>query len=146
MIEMEAVQDDFLREATEAVDQGLVSQKEAVRNLMDMIGIDVVNYLRGYTSQRQPPVRRGQADRKAHPGGWADVTSNLMNGFRYDVIEDAGSVWLQFSNSMEYAATLEARDGYFVLEGITDEGGPVEEALNKVISRVAPGWDLDRGR
>lgn len=45
---------------------------------------------------------------------------------------------LHFLNGMEYAAALEARDGYWVLREITGSGGPVARALRTVIRRIAP--------
>lgn len=50
---------------------------------------------------------------------------------------------LRFLNGMEYAAALEARDGYWVLREITGAGGPVARAVRKVMNRIAPDARLE---
>jgi hypothetical protein len=81
--------------------------------------------------------------RHAHPGHWADVTSNLANAYSFevDVGDDYGQLMLK--NSMEYAAYLEAKNGYFVLSGVLEPGGPVERAILHVLAEIAPDWQVD---
>lgn len=136
--------DDFLEELDQIIGDTVEEQTEVLRNVLDAVGAETVSYLRSYTSQRVPAVRRGEPERKAHPGGWGDVTSNLMNSYRYEVLNNLdGGLMLVLINGMEYAATLEARDGFFVLSGVTDRDGPVQRALRKVIETVAPQWQLE---
>jgi len=52
---------------------------------------------------------------------------------------------LTLSNSMGYAGTLEKRDGYYVLKGVTDPGGPLEQELRAAIARIAPSWRVVSG-
>lgn len=108
----------------------------------EAVGRETIAYLRSYTGETRPALRPGQPNRRAHPGGWADVTQNLSNAYGFEVSETDGAVTLTLLNTMEYAAALEARDGYFVLRGVTDPGGPVEKALREVIPRIAPGWTV----
>jgi hypothetical protein len=113
---------------------------EKIRNLLELVGAEVIAYLRSLTGETRPPARSGGVDRKAHPGGWADVTGMLANSYGFDVSR-AGDGWvLRLFNTAEYAAELEARDGYFVLSGVTDPGGPIEQSLRRVVPQVAPGW------
>jgi hypothetical protein len=37
---------------------------------------------------------------------------------------------------------VEARDGYFVVSGVTAAGGPVDRALREAIAEIAPGWEM----
>jgi hypothetical protein len=46
---------------------------------------------------------------------------------------------------MEYAIYLEAHDGYFVLSGIMDPGGPVEKEIRRLVGMVAPEWTVEIG-
>jgi hypothetical protein len=107
-----------------------------------MVGHETIAFLRSYTEQRVPPVRAHQAARRAHPGGWSDVTGNMVNAFAFEIQDGPEQLALIFTNSMEYAAMVEARDGLFVLKGITDKGGPVDKALRRAIDAIAPGMEL----
>lgn len=140
---------------TEARLEGLTEMLERVKGdtlkrvqrTMQVVGVETVTYLRSLTKTMRPPVRPGEGPRRAHPGGWADVTGNLANAYEWEVDVDAGAgiVTLVLKNGMEYAAYLDARDGYFVLRGVADEGGPVEQALVRILARVAPGMQVVRG-
>ena len=91
------------------------------------------------------------APRPAHPGGWADVTGLLANGYSYEVrLETAGggryvAVIIILANPVEYASTLEEREGFFVLRGVTDPGGHLETELGNAIRTFAPDMRLVRG-
>jgi hypothetical protein len=145
MIRFQVDEARFRKEVAQAVDEGMVSQRQAMENVMHMVGEETIAYLRSYTSQRVPPVRAGEAWRRAHPGGWSDVTSNLVNAYGFTVEAQPGQVRLTFYNTMEYAAMVEARDGFFVLQGITDPGGPVDKALREALRAIVPGAELDYG-
>lgn len=97
--------------------------------LLDAVGLQVIAYLRSLTNVMRPPVRSGEGPRPAHPGGWADVTSQLANSYGYEVNATAEATELVLFNTAEYAVHLENRDGYWVLSGVTDPGGPVVAAI-----------------
>lgn len=119
-----------------------ISELQKVEALLEVTGREVVAYLRSLTGETRPAVRPGQPSRRAHPGHWADVTGILSNSYDFRVERDGEGVSLILLNSAEYAAELEVRDGYFVLKGVTDPGGPVEQALREVLPRIAPGWEV----
>lgn len=115
---------------------------QKIRAILEYIGIQTVAYLRSLTDKVAPPIRRGDPPRRRHPGYWADRSGALAAAYAAPRVDSVGlGSWrLELSNSMEYAAALEARDGYFVLSGVADRGGPVEEALRKAVARIAPDW------
>lgn len=118
---------------------------DILHGMAEAIGHRTVAYLRSLTGVMRPPAKPGGAFRYAHPGGWADITSNLANAYRFEVRPNGKGWTLAFINSMEYAAYLEAHDGYFVLSGVTDPGGPVEQAMRQVLAEVAPNWEIRGG-
>jgi len=113
-----------------------------VRQLLNAVGLKTVAYLRSQTSERRPPVRAGGNERPAHPGHWADISGQLAASYDKDVQETPGGYRLVMTNSAEYAAALEARDGFFVLSGVTDPGGPLEVALRQAVATIAPEWTV----
>lgn len=137
--------------------------------ILDMVGLQTVAYLRSLTSKMQPPVgnktyrtksgkrkKYGEkgarkfkagfgAPRPAHPGGWADITGDLARAYAYKVEVATDGATLTLSNSMSYAAALEAKDGYFVLSGVADPGGPVEQEIRRLIGKLAPEWEIVNG-
>lgn len=158
---LQVEEEDFLRELA-ALEMD-VARKLAMT--MDQVGWEVIGYLRSLTGETRPPARPGEPSRTAHPGHWADITSNLANAYRFELRAGSELVrWstegasptlngsipaapafpleLTFFNGMEYAAALEARDGYWVLREITEEGGPVVRALRTVLARVAPEVEI----
>ena len=107
---------------------------ELVEEILERVGTRTVELLQSYTGEKKRDGRR------MHPGGWADKTFNLMRGYRYEVMEQ-GSDWvLVIGNTARHAHLIEMRDGLFVVAGVTDPGGPVEEALQQAIRELAPGW------
>lgn len=120
-----------------------VSIQERVALVFEAVGAETIAYLRSLTDEMRPPIRRGGTPRRAHPGHWADVTSQLANSYGYEVeVLGDGGVRLVLRNGAEYAGHLEARDGFWVLSGVADPGGPVEEALQAVLPVIAPGMRL----
>lgn len=114
-------------------------EREAVergRLLLEAAGAETISYLRSLTAEMQPPVRRSEGPRAAHPGHWADITGDLARGYGYAVEKDAEGATLRLWNGVEYAAALEAKDGYFVLRGVTESGGPLEGALRRTAARL----------
>ena len=133
----------------------------ALALIMEQVGWETVGLLRSLTNETRPPARAGEPHRRAHPGGWADVTSNLANAYRFELW--AGGIRVRWSepgeqlaiygvlpghlrfplelhivNGMEYAAVLEARDGYWVVREVAGAGGPVQRALRRAILKVDP--------
>jgi hypothetical protein len=110
--------------------------------VLEAIGLETIAYLRSKTKEMRPPVRAGRKPRPAHPGHWADVTGQLVNSYSYRVENLPHGVSLVFENSAEYAAALEAKEGYFVLSGVADPGGPVDQALRRIVPIIAPDWTI----
>lgn len=104
--------------------------------LAQMVGIEVTNYLRSLTAKTRPPARAGEGNRFAHPGGWADVRGTLANAYEWSVTPTATGARLRLSNSMSYAIFLELKDGYYVLSGVGEEGGPVDAAIRKIAGKL----------
>lgn len=112
---------------------------EAMEILLDHVGSQVVGYLRSYTNEWRPPSRGTSARRRAHPGHWADITHELEESYHWDVVRDSESVSLVLSNDSGHAVHLEYMDGFYVLKGVTEKGGPVEQAVRLMINRYIPG-------
>lgn len=123
-----------------------VELDQKIRMLLEAIAIETIAYLRSLTTEMRPPAKPGEPSRFAHPGGWADVTGQLANSYGW-AVRKAGIAWeLELRNDAGHAIYLEEREGYFVLRGVTEPGGPVEQALRAVIARIAPDWEVDDGQ
>lgn len=127
--------------------------------LLNFIGEEVIAFLRSYTGNKlpehrsnipshpdqQPGMPRPEqylGTRQTHPGGWADVSKDLMKKYKFRVDND-GSGWkLSILNTSDHAIYVEAMDGLFVVRGVLDPGGPVHRALAKAIKKITPGWQL----
>ncbi len=137
---------DFRRETADAFAAFQRDVRAVLPHILDKIGIETIAFLRSHTSETRPPARKPggkmTGTRPAHPGGWADVTGDLARAYSYDVSTNSDGVVLTLRNTMEYAIYLEARDGYFVLSGVTEAGGPVVRALRDVVHEIAPGWEV----
>lgn len=184
---------DFLEELA----QTEIANGHTFLYILESVGWDTISHLRSHVGGTRPPIGartvkgasgeytyvppRGRAEgpRPAHPGGWADVTTNLANAYRFEIWANNRRVrWVEqplglvpegspfsygvepmvvsgsipakpkppfelvFLNDMEYAAYLEAMDGFFVLSGVTEPGGPIDRALRAAISAV-PGFELE---
>lgn len=136
-----------------------VQETRKIELLLQSVGFETVAYLRSLTGGEGEAkgaearvsfrTRAGaqvsfaiNRSGPAHPGGWRDITGNLANAYAFTVESHPDGATLVFTNHMEYAAALEARDGYWVLRGVTDPGGPLERKLREVLPRVAPGWEI----
>jgi hypothetical protein len=106
--------------------------------VIQAVAVDTIAYLKSHTEERRPPVRMGGPDRMAHPGHWADVMGILANSYGWEVVKIPGGWRLVLSNTAAHAIYLEQRDGFFVLAGVAEPGGPVEGALVEVVGRIAP--------
>lgn len=58
-----------------------------VIDVLTVSGIEAVSFLRSLTGETRPGVRAGDPPRRAHPGGWADITGNLSNAYAFEVLE-----------------------------------------------------------
>lgn len=123
-------------EVTAAVAELEASTLDKVEALANLIGASTIAYLQSYTDEMRPPIHKGDPQRLAHPGHWGDVTTNLKKGYRYAVERVGGQVQLTLANDVEYAATLEQREGFWVLTGVADPGGPVEQAILQAAGEV----------
>lgn len=120
-----------LRQTLEARTKGA---EPKLGEILERVGARVVELLRGYTGEKN---RRG---RPMHPGGWADKTFSLREGFYHKVRREGGGVVLEIGNDARHAHLVEALDGIFVVRGIAEPGGPVEAALRQAVQELAPEW------
>jgi hypothetical protein len=116
--------------------------RAGMRAVLSEAGRQVIDYLRSLTGEMRPPVEAGGAMRPAHPGHWADVTGALAAGYDFRVEDTNDGVQLVLLNDVGYAVFLEAHDGFFVLKGVADAGGPVSQAMRSVVSEIMPGWEV----
>lgn len=122
-----------------------MSEMEKLALIMERVGYETIAYLRSLTNEMRPPARVGGNSRRAHPGHWADVTSQLANSYTFEVESSDTEVRLILRNDAEHAIYVEAMDGFFVLSGVADPNGPVEQALRRIVPQVAPGWQVRFG-
>lgn len=120
------------------LDEALRIDERRAMHALEAIGIEATNWLRSLTAEMVPPAgsrlvvradgtshlytpprHRGEGERQAHPGHWADVTGQLALSYGYEVLRVGAGVWmLELHNTSEYAEALENRSGYWVLEGV----------------------------
>src|SRR4051812_20452932 len=127
--------------------------------LLTFVGEEVIAFLRSYTGNkiaehkslvpRHPDQQEGFArpepylgTRLTHPGGWADVSGDLMRKYKFRVDNDGNGWRLAIINNSEHAVFVEAMAGLFVVHGVLDPSGPVERALKKAMKQLTPGWQL----
>lgn len=140
MLTLQAVEPDVLS----AVKKLQLDASRKLELLADMIGADVIAYLRSLTSELRPPAPGKHDPRQAHPGHWADVKGQLAGAYGYEVERRSDAeVALILKNGSEHALWLEIKEGFFVLRGVAERNGPVAQALRKVIAAVAPGWQVE---
>ncbi|HYC31116.1 MAG TPA: hypothetical protein VEB59_02450 [Gemmatimonadales bacterium] len=135
MLELSAGKTSYLDQVVANIALDTMAKLELV---LQQVGQETIDYLRSLTDEMRPPARAGEPQRQAHPGHWADVTSQLANSYRWEVQRTGDSLRLRLANDAEHAVYLEQRDGFFVLSGVTEPGGPVETALRAVVARLAP--------
>jgi hypothetical protein len=131
-----------LEGVAEAVRDAEVDIEQKLRKVADYVGIKTIEHLRDFINETRPPIRPGEPARKARRGHWADQSGNLARAYRHEVEVTNNGVVLVLMNSMEYAAVLDVREGFFVLRGVADKGGPVEMMLRRAIEVIAPDWEL----
>lgn len=87
-----------------------------------------------YLSETKPGVNRGDGPRQIHPGGWADVTTQLVRSYGFDVEQASQTLFiLTLWNAAEYAVFLE-RKGYWVLSGLFE--GFIQRTLNSTLKKA----------
>lgn len=104
---------------------------------IEAINLEALEIAKSYTGQVVPGVNPGDAPREIHPGGWADVTSQMVNAFGQEAIADLtrkGVYIGELSNSAEYAVYVEAL-GYWVLSGLLE--GPLPAIVEKRMLELA---------
>lgn len=94
------------------------------KNVVELSAREAVDYAKSYTNETVAGVRPNDGERRTHPGGWSDRSSNLVNSLgteRPKVTQGAVSVEFgvtgNIGGAMEYAEILDERDGYSVLAG-----------------------------
>lgn len=110
--------------------------------IAEMVGVETIAELRRLTDEMRPPIKAGGKWRRAHIGHWADRRGTLALSYSYEVVRGPDVVTVILRNTAEYAIYLELHDGYWVLSGATEDGGPAEVALRAAVSRVRPDWDF----
>jgi hypothetical protein len=95
--------------------------------------------------QRRLPARSSRgtgSSRLAHPGHWADITGQLAASYAFDVRATERGAILRLSNSAAYAKYLENHEGFWVLSGAVERGGPVDQVIATVNAQF--GFTLAR--
>jgi len=121
-------------DASELLNDLALAESRILGALLERVGERTVELLQSYTGGTKKDGRR------IHPGAWADRTGNLADHYGYQVDHDTGVWRLVIYNSAKHAHLLEALDGYFVVRGIMDKGGPVWDALTQAVRELAPEW------
>ena len=90
---------------------GLINNKldEAAKGAAEKALRDGLAFSKGFTDATQPPASGDSNRRKAHPGQWSDVTSNLVNSMNIAVIEKNGEIIGEYFAGMEYASDLQGK-------------------------------------
>jgi hypothetical protein len=145
-----------------AIRSSVEQQGRLLLQALSLTGVEAITYARSLTSELRPPRRRGEGMRRAHPGHWSDITSNLANAYAWSVrlgghvigksaprsvgspisaagarVPEGSTLTLELSNSMAYAEMLERRDGYWVLSGLSDHVARSVSRLGRTL-----GWQV----
>ena len=119
---------------------------ERAERAVELTAIEAVKHAKSYSGTAPGssvnsagnyiPVSQ-RKERKAHPGGWSDISGNLVNSIRTGKVTiTLGSVKADFGvlkdiqGSMEYAEILDQRDAIDVLGG-------AESAAQKALRKYA---------
>lgn len=103
--------------------QPLQMSDAQIEEALEAIGEQVVEWLRSYTGETRTGLRKGDPDRKAHPGKWADVRGpdaegSLASSYGYRIEREGQNHVLVLYNDAEHAKWVERMDAYWVLEGV----------------------------
>lgn len=121
-----------------------ITTEAKVAKVMDSVGSETIKYLQSFIALSHPPGRPRVGP--FHPGGWRDQSKSLSEGYNYTVTPVRGGTRLAIRNDDQEASYLEHRNGFFVVGGVTDPGGPVETALVAAAAVIAPEWVVARGK
>lgn len=113
--------------------------------ILDQAGAELMQYLTSYTSEMVPGREKGASPRPAHPGGWGDVSGDLMQEYFYEVEDMGAGPRLKVGNHSEHAVYVEARDGFLVVSGLFEPGGPLEDAVRHAVAAVNAEWKIKKG-
>lgn len=69
---------------------GLPLNDQNIVRALDAAAYEYIDFLKSYTGQMRRPVKIGEGDRQAHPGGWSDITGNLKAAFAHKI--DGGAM------------------------------------------------------
>ncbi len=87
---------DFIRlSIEEMMSKGIPPTKRNIERALEAAGWEIMDWHRSYIDEVAPPLRAGGPDRPKHPTGFADVSHNLKNAFRFRVnnrAEDGSSL------------------------------------------------------
>jgi hypothetical protein len=125
---------DFRKELKDA-EQSVDVKME---RLAQTVAEEVVNNARSLTNKTVPGAATNSEGtyqpvgsrrrRKAHPGGWGDITSNLAESINSTVKKRGFTIDIIIEATRDYAAALDAKTGYDVLGGA---GIAARKALRK---------------
>jgi hypothetical protein len=110
-----------------AVQEIALTTEAKARFILESVGPDVVAQLEALTEQKR---------------GWISRSGELAGSYAFEVKPFRGGAMLILRVDADHAIYLEARDGFFVLNGVMDRGGPVETALREVCARIAPEFTV----
>jgi hypothetical protein len=105
-----------------------------------------VTFLRSYINEFAEPLKKGNPPRQRHPGNWADITHDLEQSYVWFVAPVTDGWEITIGNLSDHAALVEQMQGYYVIEGIFDDGGVFDQCLNAAIQKVAPDLEFDTVR
>lgn len=63
--------------------------KTTLENALEEAAEIIVKDLQRFTGRLKPPVKAGNAERPAHPGSWADITTKLASSYTTKVNSNA---------------------------------------------------------
>lgn len=124
----------------EAVRRRKLDAQVTVPRVIEVVAETLIAHLRSTSSEfgTSPDPREG-GTREHHPGGWGDITGLLEKSYDYEISKTSRGWRLRLSNSAEYAAELDARDGFFVLEGVDKTA---REEVEKALKIALPDWRI----
>jgi len=65
--------------------QTVMPSRDEIEEALAHAGSEIVDFLQSLTNEMRPPLRKGGPERPAHPGGWANVTEQLVQAYRAQV-------------------------------------------------------------
>lgn len=102
------------RDKLKAMKKSLPKKAEYVAEL---VAREVVQHAKSLTNDTKPGVKGEDQDRKLHPGGWGDVTTQLVNSIVAKVEREGITAKAIVEATAEYAEALDSKTGYDVLGG-----------------------------